>query len=100
MIDGEYLFRVKTAGLYIPNRREASHPKSCAWCSRRFTVPHLSVMQNLTLSPMQDGNAEKKLSRNYRNTAQKGGLLDKAKNYPSSCRAVRSSAWPSPAPWR
>ena len=85
MIDGEYLFRVENGKIIYPEPAEKQRirKKLGLVFQECHLFPHLSVMQNLTLAPMQDENADKEaIEENCRILLKKVGLLDKAKNYP------------------
>jgi polar amino acid transport system ATP-binding protein len=84
-IDGEYLFREEGGKIHF-----AEHVKKRALRKRLGMVfqdfnlfPHLSVMQNLMLAPMQEENANKAaIEANCRELLSKVGLSSKEKSYP------------------
>jgi polar amino acid transport system ATP-binding protein len=84
-IDGEYLF--ETAGgrvVYPDAQKKRRLRKKLGLVFQDFHLfPHLSVMQNLTLAPLQEENADKAaVEDTCRALLKKVGLLDKEKNYP------------------
>ena len=61
--------------------------------------PHLTVMQNLTLAPIQTGQMSKEeATQKATQLLARVGLLEKAGSIPSSSPAVSSSASPLCAP--
>jgi ABC-type polar amino acid transport system ATPase subunit len=84
-IDGEYLFRTVNGRPVYPEAAEKRRiRKKLGLVFQEFHLfPHLSVMQNLTLAPMQEENADKvAIEENCRGLLKKVGLLDKEKAYP------------------
>ena len=84
-IDGEYLFRtVHGKPVYPEAQKKHQLRKKLGLVFQEFHLfPHLSVMQNLTLAPLQEENADKTaIEENCRGLLKKVGLLDKEKAYP------------------
>jgi polar amino acid transport system ATP-binding protein len=84
-IDGEYLFRTENGRLVYPEAADKRRiRKKLGLVFQEFHLfPHLSVMQNLTLAPLQEENVDKAaIEDTCRNLLKKVGLLDKEKAYP------------------
>jgi polar amino acid transport system ATP-binding protein len=84
-IDGEYLFRTENGRLVYPEAADKRRiRKKLGLVFQEFHLfPHLSVMQNLTLAPLQEENADKAaIEDTCRSLLKKVGLLDKEKAYP------------------
>lgn len=84
-IDGEYLFKTENGRVIYPDTQKKNRlRKKLGLVFQEFHLfPHLSVMQNLTLAPMQEENADKAaVENNCRTLLKKVGLLDKEKSYP------------------
>jgi len=84
-IDGEYLFREEGGKIHFaePVKKRALR-KRLGMVFQDFNLfPHLSVMQNLMLAPMQEENANKAaIEANCRELLSKVGLSSKEKSYP------------------
>jgi polar amino acid transport system ATP-binding protein len=84
-IDGEYLFREENGKIHFaePAKKRALR-KRLGMVFQDFNLfPHLSVMQNLMLAPMQEENADKSaIEANCRELLRKVGLSSKEKSYP------------------
>ena len=84
-IDGEYLFETVSGRVMYPDALTKRRlRKKLGLVFQDFHLfPHLSVMQNLTLAPLQEENADKAAVEDAcRALLKKVGLLDKEKNYP------------------
>ena len=64
--------------------------------------PHLTVLDNVTLAPRQVRRMPKKRGRGAGHGAARRRCASpiRPRSTPASCRAVSSSAWPSPGRWR
>ena len=84
-IDGEYLFREEGGKIHFaePAKKRALR-KRLGMVFQDFNLfPHLSVMQNLMLAPLQEENADKAaIEDNCRELLRKVGLSEKEKSYP------------------
>lgn len=84
-IDGEYLFRERGGKIHFaePAKKRVLR-KRLGMVFQDFNLfPHLSVMQNLMLAPMQEENADKAaVEARCRELLRKVGLLSKEKSYP------------------
>ncbi len=84
-IDGEYLFREEGGKVHIaePGKKRVLR-KRLGMVFQDFNLfPHLSVMQNLMLAPMQEENANPAaIETHCRELLRKVGLSDKEKSYP------------------
>ncbi len=84
-IDGEYLFREEGGKIHFaePAKKRALR-KRLGMVFQDFNLfPHLSVMQNLMLAPLQEENADKTaIEDNCRELLRKVGLSEKEKSYP------------------
>jgi len=84
-IDGEYLFQTEGKKVvYAEAQKKRELRKKLGLVFQDFHLfPHLSVMQNLMLAPLQEENADKAaVEDNCRALLAKVGLLHKEKNYP------------------
>jgi len=84
-IEGEFLFQAENGKIVYPDAVSKRRlRKKLGLVFQEFHLfPHLSVMQNLTLAPMQEENADKTaIEENCRSLLRKVGLLDKEKAYP------------------
>lgn len=84
-IDDEYLFQTVNGRVVYPDAQNKLRiRKKLGLVFQEFHLfPHLSVMQNLTLAPLQEENADKAaIEENCRALLKKVGLLEKEKNYP------------------
>ncbi len=84
-IDGEYLFHEEGGKVHIaePVKKRALR-KRLGMVFQDFNLfPHLSVMQNLMLAPLQEENADKDaIELSCRELLRKVGLSEKEKSYP------------------
>ncbi len=84
-IDGEYLFREEGGKiLFAEPAKKRALRKRLGMVFQDFNLfPHLSVMQNLMLAPLQEENADKAaIEDNCRELLRKVGLSEKEKSYP------------------
>lgn len=85
-IDGAYLFSTGTDGKVVYADKPTTHKlrKRLGMVFQNFNLfPHLSVMENLMLAPMQEDGADKaRIAQNCLSLLQKVGLSDKQNNYP------------------
>lgn len=84
-IDGEYLFREKIGKIHFAETaKKRALRKRLGMVFQDFNLfPHLSVMQNLMLAPLQEENASKAaIEVNCRELLRKVGLSSKEKSYP------------------
>ncbi|MGI5849849.1 MAG: amino acid ABC transporter ATP-binding protein [Christensenellales bacterium] len=84
-IDGEYIFRAGGGKVvYADSTKKRALRKKLGMVFQDFNLfPHLSVMQNLMLAPMQEENASKQaIEDTCRSLLNKVGLSDKEKSYP------------------
>lgn len=84
-IDGEYLFREEGGKVHIaePVKKRVLRKKLGMVFQDFNLFPHLSVMQNLMLAPLQEENANPAaIETNCRELLRKVGLSDKEKSYP------------------
>ena len=84
-IDGEYLFREEAGKiLFAEPAKKRELRKRLGMVFQDFNLfPHLSVMQNLMLAPLQEENADKAaIEDNCRELLRKVGLSEKEKSYP------------------
>ena len=84
-IDGEYLFHEEGGKIHFaePAKKRALR-KRLGMVFQDFNLfPHLSVMQNLMLAPLQEESANKAaIEANCRELLRKVGLSNKEKSYP------------------
>ena len=84
-IDGDYLFREEGGKIHFaePAKKRALR-KRLGMVFQDFNLfPHLSVMQNLMLAPLQEENADKAaIELSCRELLRKVGLSEKEKSYP------------------
>ncbi len=84
-IDGEYLFREQGGRIIFPEPdKKRALRKRLGMVFQDFNLfPHLSVMQNLTLAPLQEQNADRDaIEHSCRELLRKVGLSEKEKSYP------------------
>ncbi len=84
-IDGEYLFREEGGKIHFAEpAKKRELRKRLGMVFQDFNLfPHLSVMQNLMLAPLQEENADKEaIEANCRELLRKVGLSEKEKSYP------------------
>lgn len=84
-IDGEYLFREEGGKIHFAETaKKRALRKRLGMVFQDFNLfPHLSVMQNLMLAPLQEDNASKAaVEANCSELLRKVGLSSKEKSYP------------------
>lgn len=67
---------------------------------QRFNLfPHMTVLENIILSPMKTRGESKEAATEVPFSSLKSSLADKKDAYPKPCRVASSSVSPLPAPW-